>query len=101
MVTNLAERRLSMPSPLGHILCGTFVYLIGTSRKKPSNLIMGTTLVASIVPDFDFLPGILMGEPGAFHHGISHSVGFAFLFGTLVFAFLRCFSAAISRLEPR
>jgi membrane-bound metal-dependent hydrolase YbcI (DUF457 family) len=53
---------------------------------------MGTTLLASVIPDFDFLPGILMGEPGAFHHGISHSVGFAFLFGTLVFFFLRHFS---------
>ena len=30
-------------------------------------------------PDLDFVPGILLGDPGAYHHGISHSLGFALM----------------------
>ena len=41
-------------------------------------------MIGSILPDFDFLPGILIGEPAAFHHGASHSFAFAVLFGALV-----------------
>ena len=41
-------------------------------------------MIGSILPDLDFLPGILIGEPGAFHHGVSHSFAFAVLFGALV-----------------
>jgi hypothetical protein len=52
---------------------------------------MGVTLLGSVVPDFDFLPGILIGDPGAFHHGMSHSVGAALLFGSAVFFSLRYF----------
>jgi hypothetical protein len=43
------------------------------------------TMIGSILPDFDFLPGVLIGEPAAFHHGVSHSFAFAVLFGALVF----------------
>ena len=47
------------------------------------------TLSGSIFPDFDFLPGIVIGEPAAFHHGVSHSLAFAIFFGALVFIYLR------------
>jgi hypothetical protein len=79
-----------MPSPVAHILAGGFLYLAGTTRKPASRLILGATISASIAPDFDFLPGFLIGKPSAFHHGISHSSGFAVLFGTAVFLMLRC-----------
>src|SRR5688500_15437820 len=80
-----------MPSPVAHILAGGVLYLAGTSGKQPSRLILGAAIFGSIVPDFDFLPGFLIGKPSAFHHGISHSSGFALLFGTLVFLVLRYF----------
>lgn len=80
-----------MPSPVAHILAGGVLYLTGTSGKQASRLILGATIFASIAPDFDFLPGFVIGNPSAFHHGISHSAGFAFLFGTLVFLLLRYF----------
>jgi membrane-bound metal-dependent hydrolase YbcI (DUF457 family) len=35
-------------------------------------------------PDLDFIPGLLVGEPGRYHHGPSHSLGFAILFGLTV-----------------
>jgi hypothetical protein len=80
-----------MPSPVAHLLSGGIVYLTGGSAKQRSRLVLGATILGSIVPDFDFLPGFLIGNPGAFHHGISHSLGFALLFGTMVFLVLRYF----------
>jgi inner membrane protein len=78
-----------MPSPVGHILGGVAVFLAGTKKECRSRFIFGITLLSSISPDFDFFPGILIGQMGAFHHGISHSLGFAILFGALVFLFVR------------
>jgi membrane-bound metal-dependent hydrolase YbcI (DUF457 family) len=80
-----------MPSPIAHILGGAAVYLVGQSCKQRSHIVMSATLLGSLVPDFDFLAGIVIGDPPAFHHGISHSLGFALLFGTAVFLVLRCF----------
>jgi inner membrane protein len=74
-----------MPSPVGHLLAGTAVYLTVTKKESRSRLILAVTLLGSILPDFDFLPGILIGDLRAFHHGISHSLTFAVLFGALVF----------------
>lgn len=78
-----------MPSPLGHVLGGTAVYLIATNNENRSKLTLGVTILGSVVPDFDFVPGVIIGEPAAFHHGISHSLPFAFFFGALVF-FIVC-----------
>jgi inner membrane protein len=78
-----------MPSPVGHILIGAAVHLAGTTRKCRSRTMLPITLLGSIVPDLDFLPGILIGKMGAFHHGISHSLTFAILFGVLVFLIVR------------
>jgi hypothetical protein len=74
-----------MPSPIGHLLGGAAVYLAATHSQNRSRVTLGMTMIGSILPDFDFLPGILIGEPAAFHHGVSHSLGFAGLFGALVF----------------
>jgi inner membrane protein len=38
-------------------------------------------LFAANAPDLDFIPGLLMGNPERYHHGPSHSLGFAILFG--------------------
>jgi membrane-bound metal-dependent hydrolase YbcI (DUF457 family) len=78
-----------MPSPVGHILAGTAVYLVGRGRESRSRVMLVITLLGTIVPDFDFLPGILIGDLPAFHHGPSHSLAFAVLFGVIVFLFIR------------
>jgi inner membrane protein len=31
----------------------------------------------ALAPDLDFLPGLLVGRPALYHHGVSHSLGFA------------------------
>jgi inner membrane protein len=85
-----------MPSPIGHLLGGAAVYLAGTRPELRSRRMLVVTLLASMVPDLDFLPGIAIGETGAFHHGISHSVGFAVLFGAMVYLFLRRVEGAIA-----
>jgi inner membrane protein len=85
-----------MPSPVGHILGGVAVYLAGTSRASRSRIVLTVTLLGSICPDFDFLPGIAMGNMSAFHHGISHSLTFAVLFGAIVFVFVRRVEKALA-----
>ena len=74
-----------MPSPIGHLLAGAGVFLASTSTTRESRVVLAVTMAGSILPDFDFVPGILIGEPAAFHHGISHSLAAAVLFGALVF----------------
>ena len=58
---------------------GAAVYLAGTTRERRSRTMLAIALVASLVPDLDFVPGIVIGDMRAFHHGISHSLAFAVL----------------------
>jgi inner membrane protein len=39
--------------------------------------------LAAIAADFDFLPGLMVGHPGRFHHAESHSILFAYLVALL------------------
>jgi inner membrane protein len=48
---------------------------------------MALYILAANAADLDFLPGLLIGDLGRFHHGPSHSIGFAFLFGFFASAF--------------
>src|ERR1044071_7547790 len=69
------ERRTStMPSPVGHSLAGLIAYQIapeidGMARGR----VVALYLLAANAPDLDFLPGLIVGDPNRFHHGISHS----------------------------
>ena len=76
-----------MPSPVGHILGGAAVYLAGVRKEDRSRAIMGVVLLGSILPDFDFLPGYFFAKLSTYHHGISHSLTFAALFGLAVFLY--------------
>jgi membrane-bound metal-dependent hydrolase YbcI (DUF457 family) len=46
-------------------------------------------MVAANAPDFDFVPGILIGHPDWLHRGVSHSLAAAVLFGGAVWAGVR------------
>jgi len=63
-----------MSSPFGHSLAG---YIIGAYESKTLTVQNVKRLILYIfianAPDFDFVPGIIMGKPNLFHHGISHS----------------------------
>lgn len=67
-----------MPTPIGHTIGG---YVAGRLADRenllsPRALLLFALLLANL-PDADFVPGILVGEPGAFHRGVSHSIGAA------------------------
>lgn len=67
-----------MPLPIGHSLAG-----IALQRVRPGLFFKSPWLDALFfiflanLPDADFLPGILVGRPNLFHHGIFHSLGAA------------------------
>ena len=77
-----------MPSPIGHSLAGYVIY----AGTNDSHTIRWKTLFLYILvanlPDFDFVPGFLLGTPNSFHRGVSHSLGFAFLFGIVLGLFV-------------
>jgi inner membrane protein len=69
-----------MPSPIGHSIMG---YIIYRATVKPMAeqrwRDLGLYLLVANAPDLDFLPGLLVGDPNRYHHGSSHSLGFAVL----------------------
>jgi len=73
-----------MPTPIGHSLMGYIIY----SERKYANwdLTWKDSLLFIIVanlPDIDFVPGFFTGNPNQFHHGMTHSIGFMILVGSL------------------
>jgi inner membrane protein len=68
-------------SPLGHSLIGyTLAAAMSNERVgRKFRQVLGCILIAN-APDLDFLPGMLLGKPNLFHHGISHSLGVGILF---------------------
>jgi inner membrane protein len=78
-----------MPSPVGHILAGAAVYLGATPKEDRSRFTLGAALFGSILPDFDFFPGLFVGKLSTYHHGLSHSLIFAVAFGAVVLILAR------------
>jgi inner membrane protein len=73
-----------MPSPVGHCLAGYIIYRVATKSVGISRWrSIAVYLFAANAPDFDFIPGLLLGDLSRFHHGPSHSIGFSILFGML------------------
>lgn len=69
-----------MATPLGHSLAG---YAIAQfTAPKGGHRMRGWWLLPIVManlPDLDFLPGLLAGRPALYHHGVTHSLGFALL----------------------
>ncbi|MBN2345126.1 MAG: metal-dependent hydrolase [Candidatus Aminicenantes bacterium] len=67
-----------MPLPVGHALAG-----IAAQQVRPGFFFRNRWLDAalfvllSVLPDADFLPGLLRGRPNLYHHGAFHSIGAA------------------------
>lgn len=70
-----------MSSPVGHSLAGYLCYCFGVKSMSVTKdpLLCVATLVMANFPDLDFLPGFFVGQPNLYHHGISHSIGFALM----------------------
>jgi|GEM_PF-256571 len=77
-----------MPFPLAHSIVG-LCYV--TKRREQQFktrdfLVAGLAVIISAnAADLDFLPGILLGHPDLFHHGISHSIVAACIAGLAVY----------------
>lgn len=107
-----------MPSPVGHALTGLLVAALvaprassrcaGSAGASPEHgawralaAAGGLGVAASLAPDLDFVPGFLVGDPGRFHHGPSHSLGGALAAGLAAAALTRLLaprSAALASL---
>jgi inner membrane protein len=73
-------------TPIGHSLAGYAVYSFSVSATNRNRLKLASLCIfMATAADLDFLPGILMGRPDLYHHGITHSLGFA-LMASLVIA---------------
>ena len=70
-----------MPSPVGHTLSGWIAYLVLTGRRKRSLWLFLSFVLLSNLPDFDFFPGWMLGQPNLFHRGASHSLLLAMVIG--------------------
>ena len=84
-----------MPLPIAHSGTGLACYIIfqgndvkrlSTIRKVTLFLIFATL---ANLPDMDILPGLLIGDPNRYHHGISHSLMFAVAAATVIFVLFR------------
>ncbi|MDH5511268.1 MAG: metal-dependent hydrolase [Nitrospinota bacterium] len=81
-----------MPTPIGHALAGLAVW---SMARKPASLKEAFTrenagwaalcVLAANLPDADFinLTGGGLTVSGRYHHGLTHSIGFAILVGAL------------------
>jgi inner membrane protein len=75
-----------MPSPIGHTLAGLSGYLLlryQVSQPKRIWLCLSSIAIANL-PDIDFLPGLLQGQPWLYHRQATHSFCLALLFSWLL-----------------
>jgi inner membrane protein len=76
-----------MASPYGHTLVGLTLLNLWFPRRSfntRSRSLYGWIILGASLPDLDFIPGLILGQGGRFHHGISHSIGFALLAALLI-----------------
>ena len=76
-----------MASPYGHTLVGLTILNLWRPRLSMDlrgRYLYGWVILGASLPDLDFIPGLIMGQGGRFHHGIAHSIGFALLASLLI-----------------
>lgn len=75
-----------MPSPVGHTLTGLCGFLVAQRHVVPRRrgwLLVGSVVTANL-PDLDFLPGLLLGNPAFFHHQATHSLAAVVIVSVLI-----------------
>lgn len=73
-----------MPSPVAHSLMGYTIYrATGKLHTMPKWPRFVFCLFSANAADLDFIPGFIVLDPNRFHHGISHSLGWAALYGLI------------------
>jgi len=80
-----------VPSPAAHAIMGYAVYRCWLPRRLPGLPTDGfvpplllATLVLSMLPDLDAIPGILLADLGRYHNNMTNSVVFGLAASTLL-----------------
>ena len=73
-----------MPSPVAHSLV-SLTLAAPKPEGEPWIKWVGFWVILGNFADFDFFPGILIGNPSQFHHGPTHSILFAFVLAVVAY----------------
>jgi len=58
-----------------HTAAGYLAYEIVRPKGRHRAGLLTAAVALTNAPDLDFLPGLLVGEPGAYHRGVTHTLG--------------------------
>ena len=79
-----------MATPIGHSFAGWAAIKLFDPGVQDDHLkLLLVSVFMANAPDFDFLPGILLGTPALFHQGITHSLGLAIAASLVVATFFQ------------
>lgn len=74
-----------MPLPIGHALTGIAFFQTRSGLFFKNKLADALFFIfLANLPDADFLPGLFLGFPNLYHHGIFHSLGAALAVSVLI-----------------
>ena len=73
-----------MPTPLAHSGFALALAFAAAPGKLPAPRTTLALIFLANAADLDFVPGILTGQPVAYHHGVSHSFLFAAIMTAMV-----------------
>jgi inner membrane protein len=82
-----------LASPIAHTLLGFTLFNLGLAGIRDFQIrpwfLYGLVATASLAPDLDFIPGLLLGDPNRYHQTLSHSLGMALVLALGFGAILR------------
>jgi len=78
-----------MASPIAHTLAGASIYYLACKKTGVSWWFFLVIIVAASLPDFDLIPGLILGNSDIFHRTVSHSIYAAIFSGVLFFICLK------------
>lgn len=84
-----------MASPIAHSLAGVTIFYMACGWTGKSPWFLAVLVVAACLPDFDLLPGLLIGNWDIFHRTFSHSIFTAAFSGVLFFLCLHVFGVSL------
>ncbi|MGH7505035.1 MAG: metal-dependent hydrolase [Longimicrobiales bacterium] len=84
------SRGNALPTPLAHVIGGLAATRLLDARggRRLLFLVLFAFVYANL-PDLDFLPGLLRGDPRAYHRGSTHSLGAALVVALATGVFAR------------
>ncbi len=88
-----------MGLPLAHAAGGYLAYEAVRPVGRHRWALLGLAVVAASAPDVDFVPGLLLGHPDAFHRGVTHTLVAAAAVGLAAALVARACGPGVRRLR--